>query len=170
MSTAEVPQFADADKAEAWQKLTDLQQHMAGLITAVEDQLSLSDSPKSARGLRAANAAEQTAKAAAHSAVGTPQQQEQKLQGGAAPPGAEPPQANEQPETHSSGVKTGCDDPGGTTACREAEDASRADEDAEAAAAAAGHEAAACDAPQVRVAHTQKELRLSLLLGGCLSE
>lgn len=47
-----------------------------GLITAVEDQLSLSDSPKPASDHRAAAVAEDTVNAM-HSAVGTQQQQEQ---------------------------------------------------------------------------------------------
>lgn len=85
--TAASPQFADADKAQAWQKLTHLQQHMLGLITAVEAQLSLSDSPKSAREhhspksaheSRATAAAEQPADAM-HSGD-TPQQQQQQQQ------------------------------------------------------------------------------------------
>ena len=35
------PNLEDPSKAEAWQKLTHLQQHMQGLITAVEHQLTL---------------------------------------------------------------------------------------------------------------------------------
>ncbi|KAL3163209.1 hypothetical protein ABBQ32_009611 [Trebouxia sp. C0010 RCD-2024] len=141
--TAAAPHFATTDKAEAWQKLTDLQQHMVGLITAVEDQLSLADSPNSPRGLRAGNSAERTAEAAL-SAVGTAQQQEW-----AAPPRGTP-QAHEQPEIHLSGLKTDCDDPGGKAACSEAEDAAPAVEDAVAAATAAGHAAAACSTQKVQ--------------------
>ena len=51
-----MPDFADADKATAWQKLTHLQQHMLGLITAVEGQLRLSHSPSSAHEQQAAGA------------------------------------------------------------------------------------------------------------------
>lgn len=145
--TAAAPHFATTDKAEAWQKLTDLQQHMVGLITAVEDQLSLADSPNSPRGLRAGNSAERTAEAAL-SAVGTAQQQEW-----AAPPRGTP-QAHEQPEIHLSGLKTDCDDPGGKAACSEAEDAAPAVEDAVAAATAAGHAAAACSTQKVSFTHT----------------
>ena len=61
-----MPIFEDAQKAKAWQKLTDLQQHMLGLITAVEGQLKLSDSPKSAREHPAAAVAEQIASAIHH--------------------------------------------------------------------------------------------------------
>lgn len=150
-STAAVPQFADTDKAEAWQKLTNLQQQMMGLITAVEDQLKLSDSPKSAGGCQAAAAAEQIADAT-HSAVEiAEQQQEQKLQGSAATPAREPlheSQTCEQPETHTSGVKADAEDPHGKT------DAAAGDDDAQAqTAAAAGSEAAACTDQQVGATH-----------------
>ena len=39
--SAAAPDMQDPSKAEAWQKLTDLQQHMQGLIAAVESQLIL---------------------------------------------------------------------------------------------------------------------------------
>ena len=73
---AALPHFADAEKAQAWQKLTDLQQHMMGLITAVENQLSLSDSPKLVSDHPAAAVAENTL-TAMHSAIETYQQQDQ---------------------------------------------------------------------------------------------
>ena len=40
------PDFEDPDRAQAWQKLTSLQQRMVGLIAAVEGQLRLSHSPE----------------------------------------------------------------------------------------------------------------------------
>ncbi len=47
-AAAAAPDFEDPHKAKAWQKLTHLQQRMLGLISAVESQLRLSQSPDSA--------------------------------------------------------------------------------------------------------------------------
>lgn len=121
-ATAGSPHFADADKAQAWHKLTHLQQHMLGLITAVETQLSLSDSPKSAREPhspqpahehRAASAAEQPADAL-HSGVNTQQQQQEQREADAGPSANDQqPEGKEMPEqlqTHTVGAETSADE------------------------------------------------------------
>lgn len=155
--TAASPQFADADKAQAWQKLTHLQQHMLGLITAVEDQLSLSDLPKSARehhspksarehhspkSAREHRAAVGQPADAKHSDVRTQQQQQQEQQEekeacAVTSVDNQQPQDREMPEqlqTHTVGAETSADEqhkkPDGD---EEACDKSAVDEGAEAA-------------------------------------
>lgn len=120
-ATAASPHFADADKAEAWQKLTHLQQHMLGLITAVETQLSLSDSPRSAREPhspqparehRAAAAGEQPADAM-HSDLKTQEQQPEQNEGCAVTSVDDQPEGREMPEqlqTHTVGAETTAED------------------------------------------------------------
>ena len=144
------PQFADANKAQAWQKLTDLQQHMMGLITAVEDQLNLSDSPKLAFANQAAAVAEDTADAM-HSTVETQQQQEQQdactvTSGDDQQPHST--QTAEQLQKHTGDAETGAEGQHDKVASSENQDA------AAVAAADEGAEAtAACSEEQVRATH-----------------
>ena len=149
------PQFGDAEQAKAWQKLTDLQQHMLGLITAVEDQLSLSDSPKSAPEQQVVAASEQTV-AQMHTAVETPQQSEQKE--ACAVSSEENQQQHgslmrEQRQTHKGDTEIGGDSPHGRITDGEEKEVVTADGGAEATAVAAANEAAAHDAQQVRATH-----------------
>lgn len=127
-ATAASPQFADADKAQAWHKLAHLQQDMLGLITAVETQLSLSDSPKSASEHHSPNSAcehqtqlvsfgacgsEQPADAM-HSDVKNQQQQQEQREADAGPSVDDKrPQGRETPEqlqTHTIDAETSAQD------------------------------------------------------------
>ena len=125
-----------------------------GLITAVEDQLSLSDLPQPASDLRAAAVAEDTV-TAMHSAVETQQQQEQ--QDACAVTSGDDQQPHDrhipqQLQTHTDDAGTGADgrhDKGDGSEDQDAAAAAAAGAGAEAAA----NEAAVCSEQQVRARH-----------------
>ena len=148
------PQFADAEKAQAWQKLTDLQQHMVGLITAVEDQLSLSDAPKLVCDHRAAAVAEDAANAV-QCAVKTQQQQEQTDVCAVTFGNDQQPHGRDMPEqlqTHTGDAETCAEGPPARFASSENTNAAAAAA-TDAGAEAAADAAAACSKQQVRAKH-----------------
>ena len=125
-----------------------------GLITAVEDQLSLSDLPKPASDHQAAAVAEDAA-GAMHSTVEIQQQQEQTEACPGISENDQQPHDRQTPKqlhTHTCETQTGADDPHDKGASSENQDTASAAA-ADAGAEAAADEPAACTQQEVRARH-----------------